>query len=52
MVFNARRDDLVGIMNGIDAERWDPTTDPHLPHHYSREDARGKRSCKAALQRA
>lgn len=49
-LLSARRNDLVGILNGIDAERWNPSTDPLLPHRYSREDVRGKHSCKAALQ--
>lgn len=46
-LFRARRADLVGILNGIDAEQWDPRTDPYLSHHYSRDDLRGKQSCKA-----
>jgi starch synthase len=50
-LFQARRADLVGILNGIDAEQWDPRTDPYLSHHYSRDDLRGKQSCKADAQR-
>lgn len=50
-VFQARGRDLSGILNGIDTELWDPRTDPHLRHHYSSDDVRGKRSCKAELQK-
>ncbi|MBZ7927653.1 glycogen synthase GlgA (plasmid) [Ensifer adhaerens] len=34
-VINARRDDVVGIVNGIDTDIWDPSCDPHIEHHYS-----------------
>jgi starch synthase len=46
-----RAADLVGILNGVDGEVWDPTTDAHLLHRYSRDDLSGKRECKAAIQR-
>jgi starch synthase len=45
-----RAADLVGILNGVDGEVWDPETDAHLAHHYSRDDLSGKRACKAAIQ--
>jgi starch synthase len=51
-VLAARRSDLVGILNGIDTEEWDSSTDPHLPAHFSRYDLRGKTTCKTAVQRA
>ncbi len=46
----ARRGDLVGILNGIDAT-WDPATDPHIAANYTPEDLSGKLLCKTALQR-
>jgi starch synthase len=45
-----RRQDLVGIMNGVDYSKWSPEIDPHLPQRYSRSDPSGKLVCKAALQ--
>lgn len=49
-VLKFRAADLVGILNGIDAEAWDPANDPSVPHGYSHEDLAGKALCKAALQ--
>lgn len=45
------RGDTVGILNGIDENVWNPTTDKHLAAHYSVGDLSGKALCKAALQR-
>jgi starch synthase len=46
-----RRDRLIGITNGVDYEVWNPSTDPHIPAHYSAEDLSGKRACKLELLR-
>ncbi len=48
-VLRARGDHLVGIVNGIDAEEWDPANDPHIPHPYSAADLSGKAANKADL---
>ncbi|MFO0773238.1 MAG: glycogen synthase GlgA [Nitrospiraceae bacterium] len=50
-VFRERREQLVGIVNGIDTELWNPETDPWLPAQYSAENLQGKALCKTALQR-
>jgi starch synthase len=43
--------DLVGIMNGVDYDRWSPSTDPLIEQRYSPQDTSGKTVCKAAVQR-
>jgi starch synthase len=41
---------LVGILNGLDTESWDPTTDPLLPRTYSASDPAGKADARTALR--
>jgi starch synthase len=50
-VLRDRGGDVIGILNGIDDEVWDPAADPHLAAPYSAADLEGKAACKAALQR-
>ena len=51
-VFVSLRDRLVGIVNGIDQEVWDPSRDTFIPRRYSADNLVGKKRCRVALQRA
>ena len=48
-ILRERSDRLVGILNGVDYEDWDPATDPHIAARYTADDMDGKRVCKRAL---
>jgi starch synthase len=50
-VLRSRADDLVGILNGVDYEEWDPAADPHIAKRYSARNLAGKAACKADLLR-
>ena len=41
---------MSGILNGIDAEAWNPATDPYLAAKYTRASKRRRAVNKAALQ--
>ena len=47
-----RSSDLVGVLNGVDLNEWNPQTDPHIPQPFSAADLSGKAVAKAAVQRA
>lgn len=51
-VFVSLRDRLVGIVNGIDQDVWDPARDPIIPRRYTSDSLSGKKRCRVALQRA
>jgi starch synthase len=48
-VLRDRLDPPLGILNGIDYEVWNPSTDALLPAHYSADRMEGKQANKAAL---
>jgi starch synthase len=48
-VLRARSDGVVGILNGVDYEEWNPQTDAYLPAHYDARNLAGKEKVKKIL---
>ena len=48
-VLRARAQPVIGILNGVDYQEWDPRHDRYIAQHYSRDDLRGKRINKERL---
>jgi starch synthase len=48
-LLRARSRDLVGILNGVDYEDWDPVRDPYIASHYNADHLDGKFHCKSDL---
>jgi starch synthase len=48
-VLRARGDRFLGILNGLDTELWDPSSDTALAATYSSADRSGKARCREAL---
>lgn len=46
-----RQKDLLGIVNGIDYEEFNPTTDPHIPANFDSSKPEKRIANKLALQR-
>ena len=49
-LLRARKNDLHGVLNGIDMADYDPETDQRIAATYSVSDLAGKAECKKALQ--
>ncbi len=44
-----RKDEIVGILNGIDVDDYNPETDPNIKSNFSASKPAGKRACRKAL---
>jgi starch synthase len=51
-LLRARRNDLYGILNGVDYDEWNPATDRYVSAPYSITDLTGKQECKLDLLRS
>jgi starch synthase len=47
-----RSSDLIGVLNGVDLDEWNPQIDAYVPAHFSALDISGKAAAKAACQKA
>jgi starch synthase len=48
-VLKERAQTVIGILNGVDYEEWNPETDRFIAAHYSADDLSGKQECKQDL---
>jgi starch synthase len=51
-LLSGRRNQISGIVNGIDTLEWDPSIDPHLSKHYSLSKINNKSANKRSLQQS
>jgi starch synthase len=51
-LLRARRNDLFGILNGVDYDEWSPERDQFIAARYNESNLEGKRECKRDLLRA
>jgi len=50
-VIQTRSEDIVGLLNGVDASVWNPAIDAFLPARYTAANLAGKQTCRAELLR-
>lgn len=48
-VLREHKENLFGILNGIDYQEWCPEDDVLIPYNYGRDDLSGKKKCKVSL---
>jgi len=48
-LLRGRRDDLTGILNGLDMQAYDPADDAALPAAFGADDRSGRAACREAL---
>ncbi len=49
-VVRQRANDLIGILNGVDYDQWNPWTDPYLEQHRGENNLTVKRNCKKHMR--
>ena len=49
-LLRARSADLIGVLNGIDIDEYNPATDDKIPQNFTYEHLEGKANCKKVLQ--
>jgi len=49
-VLRGRASDVIGILNGIDYQEWNPQADPAIACQYTVKNLAGKTGCKQELQ--
>lgn len=50
-VLRDRKDDIWGVLNGVDYASWNPKSDPHIASHYDAKNLSGKKACKEELMK-
>lgn len=50
-LYRVRKDDIFGIVNGIDTSVWNPLSDMKIPFRFSVSSLSGKKKCKKELQK-
>jgi len=48
-VLQSRKNDMTGIVNGIDYSIWNPETDKHIKKNFNVDNLKGKADCKKDL---
>jgi starch synthase len=48
-ILNQRKQDVYGILNGVDYDHWDPSADSLIPYKFSNDDLSGKQKNKQFL---
>ncbi|HEY8670555.1 MAG TPA: glycogen synthase GlgA [Terriglobales bacterium] len=48
-VLKERSQSVIGILNGVDYDEWNPESDKFIAAHYSSDDLSGKQICKQEL---
>ena len=47
----SRSEGIIGLINGVDTQVWNPKTDTLIPARFSSNDLKGKATCRTALLR-